>query len=568
MSTADLQAELDKLTRQAEKQRDKLTDLQSRMRRTRKDEAFDLENYQQAKETRAFHEANPRLRDKGEENSQVRRRVLRSARTRVEETSPEAIRAGYAKQIQALEDVASAESSELGRIQRAARGLRKRLWGRRLRSWIPGGRWRTEVDDRLEQVAQGVGANADALAALDGTPSQESLDQSLAGYRRELERVRGELEALRAEVQQRAAAEDGRLAALASRVQSLEGQEESNRARRDESIELERRIARAVQHEEGKRAPLAADGSRLRDALDLVLPDEVLAGCLHAIEIGKPLLLVGPPGVGKTTLAQALPAAVFDDPAGVLTSVEAMSRWESIHVLGDLDLVSGLGVTAALGCFSRAVLESIECELGASEPPGRWLFIDELNRTRPDQAFSGVVDACAKRRLVLPGGVELAIPRSFQLICAMNDADDFGFLPMSGPLRQRFHTVVLDPPAKEQEHRIVAREIERLLATGDPDRVRVELAARAEHLVELMGEVRARTATRFGARAIVDVVRSAFSAHAVGSAQERLDQALASALPAVLAAEDEPELRALCDEALDAERYPTTTARLLGLSRP
>ncbi len=105
---------------------------------------------------------------------------------------------------------------------------------------------------------------------------------------------------------------------------------------------------------------------------ELELPRSVLAEAVTALRSGKHLMLSGPPGTGKSTVATALCRAVMEDEFETAT---ATADWTTFDTIGGYIPQAG----GALEFEPGIVLRSLE--------RGRWLIIDELNRADIDKAF-------------------------------------------------------------------------------------------------------------------------------------------------------------------------------------
>ena len=153
-------------------------------------------------------------------------------------------------------------------------------------------------------------------------------------------------------------------------------------------------------------AGLTVEAVRAELPPGMVVPDSVLAEAVTALRAGKHLLLGGPPGTGKSTIAEALCRAVLQQQYDVTTGT---ADWTTFDTVGGYIPDSDGGLRFEPGVVLRSLKR------------GRWLVIDEINRADIDKAFgplftllasAGSSSTAENKRVVLPyqeDGVQVEI---------------------------------------------------------------------------------------------------------------------------------------------------------------
>jgi MoxR-like ATPase len=218
----------------------------------------------------------------------------------------------------------------------------------------------------------------------------------------------------------------------------------------------------AVTPPASRRALTAADLQAKAEAApyNLLLDPGIYATVVAALESGKHIILTGPPGTAKTTLAEAVAETARDlglSNGYLLTT--ATADWTTYETIGGLKPKGNNALEFESGHFLRAIEDR------------EWLVIDELNRSQFDRAFGQLFTVLSGQAVSLPyirpgaegnltlvpEGVEpsqkvadvLEIPKDWRIVATMNVFDKSLLFEMSYALMRRFAFIEVPSPSRE-----------------------------------------------------------------------------------------------------------------------
>ncbi len=182
---------------------------------------------------------------------------------------------------------------------------------------------------------------------------------------------------------------------------------------------------------------------QIRDFEDIIGQEEAKKQLKSALMMGRHIIIVGPPGVGKTTLAKNVAKLMKK---GKFIRIQGSPDLNVEDLIGDIDPIKALkfGPTSLEAFIPGKIFKA---DKGV-------LFFDELNRC-PEKLQNSLLQALEEKKVTI-GNYDVDFNTNFIFIGSMNPEDFAGTEKLSEVLLDRFDMIYMTyPETLEIEKQIV-----------------------------------------------------------------------------------------------------------------
>ncbi|MFC7070610.1 AAA family ATPase [Halobaculum lipolyticum] len=182
---------------------------------------------------------------------------------------------------------------------------------------------------------------------------------------------------------------------------------------------------------------------------DILVPESVLKNAKVALEAGKPVVLYGPTGTGKTTFAKQL---VREECVGYTLNT-ATPSWTPSDIIGGISpdyTGDSLSYRTKLGCVSDAVQRAREFDVDYG------VILDEITRADISKIFGPLYTAIENPHQTIfetDDGDTIELDERVKIICTMNMSDRT-VNELDNAITRRFAMIELDEYSDENREQL------------------------------------------------------------------------------------------------------------------